>query len=44
MELTIKDAFGHDVGDEAIKDAAQIIKSSLGRDDFVARYGGDEFG
>lgn len=39
----INDTFGHDVGDEAIKDAAQIIKSSLGRDDFVARYGGDEF-
>lgn len=39
----INDTFGHDVGDEAIKDAAQIIRSSLGRDDFVARYGGDEF-
>jgi diguanylate cyclase (GGDEF)-like protein len=39
----INDTFGHDVGDEAIKDAAQIIKKSLRRDDFVARYGGDEF-
>lgn len=39
----INDTFGHDIGDEAIKDAAQIIKKSLRRDDFVARYGGDEF-
>ena len=39
----INDTFGHDIGDEAIKAAAQIIKKSLRRDDFVARYGGDEF-
>ncbi|MDF2543008.1 MAG: diguanylate cyclase protein [Herbinix sp.] len=39
----INDTFGHDIGDEAIKDAAQIIKRSLSREDFVARYGGDEF-
>ncbi|MFT4144148.1 MAG: diguanylate cyclase [Mobilitalea sp.] len=39
----INDTFGHNIGDEAIKDAAYIIKKSLKRDDFVARYGGDEF-
>ncbi|WP_261856400.1 GGDEF domain-containing protein [Clostridium folliculivorans] len=39
----INDTYGHDVGDEAIKDAVYIIKCSLGKDDFVARYGGDEF-
>lgn len=39
----INDTYGHDVGDEAIKDAVNIIKNSLERDDFVARYGGDEF-
>ncbi len=39
----INDTFGHDIGDEAIKNAADIIKKSIKRNDFVARYGGDEF-
>ena len=39
----INDRFGHDIGDEALKDAVQIISGSLRQDDFVARYGGDEF-
>lgn len=39
----INDQFGHDVGDEALKAAVQIISGSLQKDDFVARYGGDEF-
>lgn len=40
---TINDQWGHDRGDEALKTAAQIISGSLRQDDFVARYGGDEF-
>ena len=40
---TINDRFGHDIGDEALKAAAQIISGSLRQDDFIARYGGDEF-
>lgn len=40
---SINDRFGHDIGDEALKDAVQIISCSLRKDDFVARYGGDEF-
>ena len=40
---SINDQFGHDIGDEALKSAVQIISSSLRQDDFVARYGGDEF-
>ena len=39
----INDTFGHDVGDEALKDAVDIIKKSIRRNDFVARVGGDEF-
>lgn len=39
----INDQFGHLTGDEALKDAVQIFKDSLSRDDFIARYGGDEF-
>ena len=39
----INDTFGHGVGDEALKDAVDIIKKSIRRNDFVARVGGDEF-
>lgn len=39
----INDQFGHDVGDEALKISADIVRKSVRRDDFVARYGGDEF-
>lgn len=39
----INDNFGHDVGDEALETCAKLIKSCLRANDFVARYGGDEF-
>ncbi|MBP2664360.1 MAG: diguanylate cyclase protein [Firmicutes bacterium] len=39
----INDKWGHDVGDEALKDAARIIKKCLGNNDLAARFGGDEF-
>jgi diguanylate cyclase (GGDEF)-like protein len=39
----INDVFGHAVGDQALIDAAQILRDSLRRDDFIARFGGDEF-
>lgn len=39
----INDKYGHAVGDQAIKVAAFLIKKSVKKDDFVARYGGDEF-
>lgn len=39
----INDNFGHDIGDEALLDAVKIIKKSLRNNDFVARFGGDEF-
>lgn len=39
----INDMFGHAVGDQALIDAAQILRDSLRHDDFIARFGGDEF-
>lgn len=39
----VNDAFGHARGDELIKAAANILKSSLRRSELLARIGGDEF-
>lgn len=40
---SVNDDFGHAAGDLAIKRAAELIKGSLRKTDFVARYAGDEF-
>ena len=40
---TVNDKLGHVTGDEALKDASNILKSSIRKGDFLARYGGDEF-
>jgi diguanylate cyclase (GGDEF)-like protein/PAS domain S-box-containing protein/putative nucleotidyltransferase with HDIG domain len=39
----INDSFGHDVGDELLKKAAEMIMKGCRADDVVARLGGDEF-
>ena len=39
----INDHFGHPVGDEALIQAARCIRAACQWDDFLARYGGDEF-
>lgn len=40
----INDTLGHTVGDQALQDAAAILKKcQTSKDDIVARYGGDEF-
>lgn len=39
----INDEFGHETGDQALRDTVTILKRSLRPCDFLARYGGDEF-
>ncbi len=39
----MNDAFGHQVGDEALQKMAHAIKSASGNDGLVFRWGGDEF-
>jgi diguanylate cyclase (GGDEF)-like protein len=39
----INDKYGHLEGDNALRDMAEIIKSTIRHSDFTARYGGDEF-
>lgn len=39
----INDRFGHPVGDRAIREVANIIRSRMGPEDVAARNGGDEF-
>ena len=39
----INDSFGHAMGDELLKKAAEVIKKGCRADDIIARLGGDEF-
>ena len=39
----INDTFGHVEGDRAIVVAADLLRKSIRKGDFVSRYGGDEF-
>ncbi len=39
----INDHYGHQVGDEALKQLAKRVKPLLRRSDHIARYGGEEF-
>ena len=40
---SINDRFGHSVGDQVITNVADILKTAVGEDDLVGRYGGEEF-
>ena len=39
----INDNFGHEEGDKVLKKIANILKESFREDDFIIRFGGDEF-
>lgn len=39
----VNDAFGHQIGDELIKKAADALRNSCRGSDLIARWGGDEF-
>lgn len=40
----INDTAGHLAGDTLLQQIASLFESCLGKDDFLARFGGDEFG
>jgi diguanylate cyclase (GGDEF)-like protein len=39
----INDTFGHAAGDKVLQKVAQCLEDTFRKDDFIARFGGDEF-
>lgn len=39
----VNDTFGHQVGDQVIKNVASVLKTAVRSSDMVGRYGGEEF-
>ncbi|MEA3354174.1 MAG: diguanylate cyclase [Campylobacterota bacterium] len=40
---SVNDNYGHDIGDETLKDVASLLKHSVRKTDIVGRWGGEEF-
>ncbi|WP_052161896.1 GGDEF domain-containing protein [Hoeflea sp. BAL378] len=40
----VNDTYGHDVGDEALKRIAEVLRKALSTDALIGRLGGEEFG
>jgi diguanylate cyclase (GGDEF)-like protein len=40
---SINDTFGHAAGDFVLKETVKVAQSAIRGDDFIGRYGGDEF-
>ena len=40
---SINDYYGHHVGDRVLIEAGNFLKKQVGKEDFLARFGGDEF-
>jgi diguanylate cyclase (GGDEF)-like protein len=40
---SINDRYGHDCGDYVLKEVAQIMRSTIRKQDIVSRWGGEEF-
>jgi diguanylate cyclase (GGDEF)-like protein len=40
---SINDRFGHEGGDEVLREFARLLRACLRKDDLVARFGGEEF-
>jgi diguanylate cyclase (GGDEF)-like protein len=39
----VNDRFGHDVGDQVLREVADVLRDSTRSEDLVARHGGEEF-
>ena len=39
----VNDSFGHEAGDEMLKQTAEVLRDSCREEDIIARWGGDEF-